>query len=54
MKNDFTVITSGMQVLGKEQARFFALSIYADVKTYITAHITELDAWQKAGAPDEY
>lgn len=33
--------------MGREQAKYFALSVYNDVKTYLKEHQTEYEAWLK-------
>ena len=56
MSDTLTIKTSGMAVLGEEQAKHFALSIFADVKAYIKEHRAEYEQWlteQEAGEMDE-
>ena len=52
MSDTLTIKTSGVAVLGEEQAKHFALSIFADVKAYVREHKEELEQWlqeQEAG-----
>ena len=52
MSDTLTIKTSGVAVLGEEQAKHFALSIFADVKAYIKEHRAEYEQWlteQEAG-----
>ena len=52
MSDTLTIKTSGVAVLGEEQAKYFALSIFADVKAYVREHKEELEQWlqeQEAG-----
>ena len=56
MSDTLTIKTSGVAVLGEEQAKYFALSIFADMKAYITEHRPEYEQWlieQEAGEMDE-
>ena len=56
MSDTLTIKTSGVAVLGEEQAKHFALSIFADVKAYIKEHGAEYKQWlieQEAGEMDE-
>ena len=52
MSDTLTIKTSGVAVLGEEQAKYFALSIFADMKAYIKEHRSEYEQWlieQEAG-----
>ena len=52
MSDTLTIKTSGVAVLGEEQAKYFALSIFADMKAYVREHKEELEQWlqeQEAG-----
>lgn len=52
MSDTLTIKTSGVAVLGEEQAKYFALSIFADVKAYLREHRTDYEQWmidQEAG-----
>ena len=52
MSDTLTIKTSGVAVLGEEQAKYFALSIFADVKAYVKEHRAEYEQWlieQEAG-----
>lgn len=52
MPDTLTIETSGKAVLSEEQAKYFALSIFADMKAYIRDHQAEYKQWlmeQKAG-----
>ena len=52
MSDTLTIKTSGMAVLGEEQTKYFALSIFADMKAYIKEHRAEYEQWlieQEAG-----
>ena len=56
MSDTLTIKTSGVAVLGEEQAKHFALSIFADVKAYLKEHLAEYEQWlneQEAGEMDE-
>ena len=56
MSDTLTIKTSGVAVLGEEQAKHFALSIFADVKAYVKEHRAEYEQWlkeQEAGEIDE-
>ena len=56
MSDTLTIKTSGVAVLDEEQAKHFALSIFADVKAYIKGHRAEYEqcmAEQEAGEMDE-
>lgn len=56
MSDTLTIKTSGVAVLGEEQAKHIALSIFADVKAYIKEHRVEYEQWlteQEAGEMDE-
>ena len=56
MSDTLTIKTSGVAVLGEEQAKHFALSIFADVKAYIKEHRSEYEQGlieQEAGGMDE-
>ena len=56
MSDTLTIKTSGVAVLGEEQAKYFALSIFADMKAYVREHKEELEQWlqeQEAGEMDE-
>ena len=56
MSDTLTIKTSGVAVLGEEQAKYFALSIFADVKAYVKAHRAEYEQWlaeQEAGGMDD-
>ena len=56
MSDTLTIKTSGVAGLGEEQAKHFALSIFADAKAYIKAHRAEYEQWlkeQEAGEMDE-
>ena len=56
MSDTLTIKSSGVAVLGEEQAKHFALSIFADVKAYIKEHGAEYEQWlieQEAGGMDE-
>ena len=43
MSDTLTIKTSGVAVLGEEQAKHFALSIVADVKAYVKEHRAEYE-----------
>lgn len=52
MSNTLAIKTSGVAVLGEEQAKYFAISIFADMKAYIKEHRAEYEQWlieQEAG-----
>lgn len=52
MSDTLTIKTSGVAVLGEEQAKYFALSIFANAKAYIKEHRAEFEQWlieQEAG-----
>lgn len=52
MPENLTVKTSGKVVLSEDQSRVFALSILADVKSYVKEHRAEYEQWlteQKEG-----
>ena len=52
MPENLTVKTSGKVVLSEDQSRTFALSILADVKSYVKEHQAEYEQWlieQKEG-----
>ena len=52
MSDTLTIKTSGVAVLGEEQAKHFALSIFADMKVYLQGHRAEYEQWlieQEAG-----
>ena len=56
MSDTLTIKTTGVEVLGEEQAKYFALSIFADMKAYIKDHRAEYEQWlieQEAGEMDE-
>jgi hypothetical protein len=56
MSDTLTIKTSSVAFLGEEQAKHFALSIFADVKAYIKEHRAEYEQWlteRKAGEMDE-
>ena len=56
MSDTLTIKTSGVAVLGEEQAKHFALSIFADAKAYIKEHRAEYEHWlieQEACEMDE-
>ena len=45
MTDTLAVKTSGEIIMGEEQAKYFAISIYAGVKTYLKEHQAEFEAW---------
>lgn len=45
MSDPLTVYTSGEVTMGEKQAQFFAVSIFASVKKYISDHRVEYEAW---------
>lgn len=47
MSDPLTVELIGGGDMGNEQARDFALSIFAGVKRYIKEHRAEFEAWEK-------
>ena len=52
MSDTLTIKTSGVAVLGEEQTKYFALSIFADVKAYVKEHRADYVQWlieQEAG-----
>ena len=52
MSDTLTIKTSGVAVLGEKQTKYFALSIFADVKAYTKEHRAEYEQWlieQEAG-----
>lgn len=54
MPNALAVNTSGGVDMGTEQAKYFALSIFADMKAYIKEHRAEYEQWlieQEVGEP---
>lgn len=56
MSDTLTIKTSGVAVLGEGQVKYFALSIFADVKAYLKEHRAEYEQWlneQEAGEMDE-
>lgn len=56
MSDTLTIKTSGVAVLGEEQAKHFALSIFADVKAYVKEHRAEYEQWlteQEAGETND-
>lgn len=56
MANALAVNTSGGVDMGTEQAKYFAISIFADLKAYVKAHKAEYEQWlieQEAGDLNE-
>lgn len=56
MANALAVNTSGGVDMGTEQAKYFAISIFADLKAYVKAHRAEYEQWlieQEAGDLNE-
>lgn len=53
MSDTLTIKTSGVAVLGEEQAKQFAFSIYASMKAYIKEHQKEYNAWLAEQKGDE-
>ena len=47
MSDTLTIKTSGVAVLSEEQAKYFALSIFDDMKNYIREHRAEYEQWLK-------
>lgn len=47
MPNALTVNTSGAVLMGDEQAKYFAMSIFSEMKAYIKAHPAEFEAWKR-------
>lgn len=45
VSDPLAVYTSGEVTMGEKQAQFFAVSIFASVKTYISDHRVEYEAW---------
>ncbi len=39
------VETTGYSAISDNQAKFFAVSIFSEVKNYIAAHRAEFEAW---------
>lgn len=40
------VNTSGIPLITKKQAQYFAISIFSDVKKYVKEHQAEFEQWQ--------
>ena len=47
MSDRLTVEALGGESLSKEQAKYFALSIFDGVKLYVKEHRAEFEAWQR-------
>ena len=47
MSDPLTVETIGGAGMSDEQAKIFALSIFAGVKAYISEHRAEFEIWQR-------
>ena len=47
MPDPLAVDTIGREVMSDKQAKIFALSILAGVKSYIKEHSAEFEAWKK-------
>ena len=47
MPNSLTVETIGGKDMSEKQAKYFALSIFGEVKKYVKEHRTEFEAWQQ-------
>lgn len=52
MPNPLTVETIGGESMSSEQAKYFALSILAGVKSYVQTHRTEFEEWQREQEAD--
>ena len=47
MPDPLAVETIGGENMSNEQARYFALSIFSGVKSYIKVHRAEFEEWQR-------
>ena len=48
MPNAITVNTSGAVLMGDEQAKSFAMSIFAGLKAYVREHPAEFEEWKQS------
>ena len=47
MSDPLTIETIGGEKLSDEQVKYFAVSVFAGVKQYISEHRAEFEAWQR-------